>query len=429
MIQDLYKRFVLSTGISTDTRKIEPGNIFFALKGPNFNANKFAQKALSEGASLSVVDEKEFAISPNTLLVKNVLHTLQDLANYHRHQLKIPVIGITGSNGKTTTKELIRAVLSEKYKCQATEGNLNNHIGVPLTILSLQQDTEIAIIEMGANKLGDINELCRIAEPTQGIITNIGKAHTEGFGSFEGVLRGKSELYHWLIQNNGTVFINSEDAILMNMSKRFEKPILYPGPGDYYHCNLIEANPWVTIEDEEKKIIKTQLIGRYNYQNIAAALCIGKYFEVNSGKASSAVAQYIPTNNRSQILSIGTNTIILDAYNANPDSMSAAIQNLSGMEGKNKVLILGDMFELGDLTEVEHRRIGELTLKESFDKVIFCGERMQYAHQGNRNSRYFKSRTELENYIESCIFEDSLILIKGSRGMALEVIAQKIRSS
>jgi UDP-N-acetylmuramoyl-tripeptide--D-alanyl-D-alanine ligase len=429
MIQDLYKRFVLSTGISTDTRKIEPGNIFFALKGPNFNANKFAQKALSEGASLSVVDEKEFAISPNTLLVKNVLHTLQDLANYHRHQLKIPVIGITGSNGKTTTKELIRAVLSEKYKCQATEGNLNNHIGVPLTILSLQQDTEIAIIEMGANKLGDINELCRIAEPTQGIITNIGKAHTEGFGSFEGVLRGKSELYHWLIQNNGTVFINSEDAILMNMSKRFEKPILYPGPGDYYHCNLIEANPWVTIEDEEKKIIKTQLIGRYNYQNIAAALCIGKYFEVNSGKASSAVAQYIPTNNRSQILFIGTNTIILDAYNANPDSMSAAIQNLSGMEGKNKVLILGDMFELGDLTEVEHRRIGELTLKESFDKVIFCGERMQYAHQGNRNSRYFKSRTELENYIESCIFEDSLILIKGSRGMALEVIAQKIRTS
>lgn len=429
MIQDLYKRFVLSTGISTDTRKIEPGNIFFALKGPNFNANKFARKALSEGASLSVVDEKEFAISPNTLLVKNVLHTLQDLANYHRHQLKIPVIGITGSNGKTTTKELIRAVLSEKYKCQATEGNLNNHIGVPLTILSLQQDTEIAIIEMGANKLGDISELCRIAEPTQGIITNIGKAHTEGFGGFEGVLRGKSELYHWLLRNNGTVFINSEDAILMNMSKRFEKPILYPGPGDYYHCNLIEANPWVTIEDEEKKIIKTQLIGRYNYQNIAAALCIGKYFEVNSGKASSAVAQYIPTNNRSQILSIGTNTIILDAYNANPDSMSAAIQNLSGMEGKNKVLILGDMFELGDLTEVEHRRIGELTLKESFDKVIFCGERMQYAHEGNRNSRYFKSRTELENYIESCIFEDSLILIKGSRGMALEVIAQKIRSS
>ena len=429
MIQDLYKRFVLSTGISTDTRKIEPGNIFFALKGPNFNANKFARKALSEGASLSVVDEKEFAISPNTLLVKNVLHTLQDLANYHRHQLKIPVIGITGSNGKTTTKELIRAVLSEKYKCQATEGNLNNHIGVPLTILSLQQDTEIAIIEMGANKLGDISELCRIAEPTQGIITNIGKAHTEGFGGFEGVLRGKSELYHWLLRNNGTVFINSEDAILMNMSKRFEKPILYPGPGDYYHCNLIEANPWVTIEDEEKKIIKTQLIGRYNYQNVAAALCIGKYFEVNSGKASSAVAQYIPTNNRSQILSIGTNTIILDAYNANPDSMSAAIQNLSGMEGKNKVLILGDMFELGDLTEVEHRRIGELTLKESFDKVIFCGERMQYAHEGNRNSRYFKSRTELENYIESCIFEDSLILIKGSRGMALEVIAQKIRSS
>ena len=229
MIQDLYKRFVSSTGISTDTRKIEPGNIFFALKGPNFNANEFAQRALSEGASLSVVDEKEFAVSPNTFLVRNVLETLQDLANHHRRQLNIPVIGITGSNGKTTTKELIKIVLSEKYKCQATEGNLNNHIGVPLTILSLKQDIEVAIIEMGANKIGDINELCHIAEPTHGIITNIGKAHTEGFGGFEGVLRGKSELYHWLIQNNGTVFINSEDPVLMNMSKRFENPVLFPG--------------------------------------------------------------------------------------------------------------------------------------------------------------------------------------------------------
>jgi UDP-N-acetylmuramoyl-tripeptide--D-alanyl-D-alanine ligase len=429
MIQDLYKRFVSSTGISTDTRKIEPGNIFFALKGPNFNANEFAQRALSEGASLSVVDEKEFAVSPNTFLVRNVLETLQDLANHHRRQLNIPVIGITGSNGKTTTKELIKIVLSEKYKCQATEGNLNNHIGVPLTILSLKQDIEVAIIEMGANKIGDINELCHIAEPTHGIITNIGKAHTEGFGGFEGVLRGKSELYHWLIQNNGTVFINSEDPVLMNMSKRFENPVLFPGPDDYYHCSLSEANPWVAIEDEENNLIKTHLIGRYNYQNIAAALCFGKYFDVDSGKAASAVSQYIPSNNRSQVLSIGTNTIILDAYNANPDSMSAAIENLSGMDGKNKILILGDMFELGDLTEEEHRKIGELTMRESFDEVIFCGERMQYASESNKNAKYFKTRTELENYIESCIFEDSLILIKGSRGMALEVIVHKIRSS
>jgi UDP-N-acetylmuramoyl-tripeptide--D-alanyl-D-alanine ligase len=429
MIQDLYKRFVSSTGISTDTRKIEPGNIFFALKGPNFNANEFAQKALSEGASLSVVDQKEFANLTSTLLVKDVLQTLQDLANYHRQQLKIPVIGITGSNGKTTTKELIKTVLSKKYKCQATEGNLNNHIGVPLTILSLKQDIEIAIIEMGANKLGDINELCRIAEPSHGIITNIGKAHIEGFGNFEGVLRGKSELYHWLIENKGTVFINSDDPVLMNMSKRFQDPILYPGTGDYYHCSLKKANPWVIVEDDQQNIIKTHLIGRYNYHNIAAALCIGKYFNVDAGKASLAVSQYIPTNNRSQIISIGTNTIILDAYNANPDSMGAAIRNLSGMEGKNKVLILGDMFELGDLTEEEHRKIGQLTTEESFDNVIFCGERMQYAFEGNRNSRYFKTRAELENYIESCIFEDSLILIKGSRGMALEVIAQKIRSS
>ncbi len=428
MIQDLYKRFVSSTGISTDTRKIEPGNIFFALKGPNFNANEFAQKAISEGAVLSVVDEEEFDLSPNTILVKNTLQTLQDLANHHRRQLKIPVIGITGSNGKTTTKELIRDVLSRKYKCQATEGNLNNHIGVPLTVLSLKQDSEIAIIEMGANKLGDINELCGIAEPTHGIITNIGKAHTEGFGGFEGVLRGKSELYNWLMQNQGTVFINSEDPILMNMSKRFENPILYPRSGDFYQCRLTEANPWVTVEDEGKNIIKTHLIGKYNYQNIAAALCIGKYFDVDPGEAASAVSQYIPANNRSQILSIGTNTIILDAYNANPDSMAAAIENLLGMKGKNKVLILGDMFELGDLSEEEHRRIGDITAKGDFDKVIFCGERMRSAYDSNKNARYFKTRIELENYIESSIFEDSLILIKGSRGMALEVIARKIRT-
>jgi UDP-N-acetylmuramoyl-tripeptide--D-alanyl-D-alanine ligase len=429
MIQDLYKRFVSSNGISTDTRKIEPGNIFFALKGPNFNANKFAQKALSSGASMAVVDEEKYATSTNTIQVNNVLHTLQELANYHRQQLKIPVLGITGSNGKTTTKELIKTVLTKKFKCQATQGNLNNHIGVPLTILSLDKDVEIAIVEMGANKLGDIRELCQIAEPTHGIITNIGKAHTEGFGDFEGVLRGKSELYHWLIQHEGLVFINSEDPVLMNMSKRFENPILYPGADDYSHSSLVEANPWVTLENEGKDIIRTHLIGRYNFSNIAAALCIGKYFGVDPGKASAAVSQYVPSNNRSQVLSIGTNTIILDAYNANPDSMSAAIENLSNMDGDNKVLILGDMFELGSLTEEEHRKIGELTASMSFDEVIFCGERMQYAFEANKSARYFKTRTELENYIESCIFEDSVLLIKGSRGMALEVIAHKIQTS
>jgi len=429
MIQDLYKRFASSTGISIDTRKIEPGNIFFALKGPNFNANEFAQKALSAGASIAVVDDKKFATSSNTILVNNVLHTLQELANYHRRHLKIPVLGITGSNGKTTTKELIKTVLLEKYKCQATQGNLNNHIGVPLTILSLEKDIEIAIIEMGANKLGDINELCQIAEPTHGIITNIGKAHTEGFGNFEGVLRGKSELYHWLIQHNGTVFINSEDPILMKMSKRFDDPILYPGSDDYFHSRLVEANPWVTIENEEKDIIRTHLIGRYNFPNVAAALCIAKYFDIDPGKASAAVSKYIPSNNRSQVLSNGSNTIILDAYNANPDSMQAAIENLSNMEGENKVLILGDMFELGNLTEEEHRKIGELTAMKNFDVVILCGEKMQYAFEANKSARYFKTRSELENYIESCIFEDSLILIKGSRGMALEVIAHKIQTS
>ena len=428
MIQELYKRFLTSSGVSTDTRKIEPGNIFFALKGPNFNANKFAQQALASGASLAVVDEEEYGGDENTLLVDNVLETLQNLARYHRRQLDIPVIGITGSNGKTTTKELIRSALQERYRCQATEGNLNNHIGVPLTLLSLDDKVEIAIVEMGANKIGDITELCQIAEPTHGIITNIGKAHTEGFGDFEGVIRGKSELYHWLIQHKGTVFINSNDPILMNMAKRFEAPVFFPGIDDFYHCQMIAADPYVTISSEGKRQVQTQLIGEYNFSNVAAALCIAKYFEVDPEKAEWAVSQYIPSNNRSQILVKGSNTIILDAYNANPDSMRAAIDNLRNMDARHKILILGDMYELGALTESEHRNIGKITRESGIEEVLLCGENMQYAHEENTQSRYFKTRMALENYIKNCILEDSLILIKASRGMALEVIAQQILS-
>ena len=426
MIPDLYKKFVSSTGISTDTRKISLGNIFFALKGPNFNGNHFVEKALQSGASFAVADDLRLAGSDKVILVKDVLKTLQQLANHHRKHLKIPVLAITGSNGKTTTKELIKTVLERKYICQATEGNLNNHIGVPITLLSLREETQIAIVEMGANKVGDIQELCRLAEPTHGIITNIGKAHTEGFGSFEGVLRGKSELYHWLIQNDGTVFINSLDDILLNMSKRFEKPVFYPQINDYYHCELVGANPWIRIKCNNNKMIRTKLVGSYNFPNIAAALCIGKYFDVPTDEANIAISLYTPSNNRSQVITIGSNTLILDAYNANPDSMKAALENLSIMKAVKKIVILGDMYELGDLTQSEHRAIGKMTSRMGFEEVIFCGERMKYAHLENKTSRYFKTRPELENYIENRKFTDCLILIKGSRAMTLEVIVQKI---
>jgi len=279
---------------------------------------------------------------------------------------------------------------------------------------------------MGANKVGDIQELCRLAEPTHGIITNIGKAHTEGFGSFEGVLRGKSELYHWLIQNDGTVFINSLDDILLNMSKRFEKPVFYPQINDYYHCELVGANPWIRIKCNNNKMIRTKLVGSYNFPNIAAALCIGKYFDVPTDEANIAISLYTPSNNRSQVITIGSNTLILDAYNANPDSMKAALENLSIMKAVKKIVILGDMYELGDLTQSEHRAIGKMTSRMGFEEVIFCGERMKYAHLENKTSRYFKTRPELENYIENRKFTDCLILIKGSRAMTLEVIVQKI---
>lgn len=422
MIQQLYQKFIKSTGVSTDTRKINPGNIFFALRGPNFNANEFSDEALNAGASLSVIDDPVFDRSPHTFLVDDVLKTLQELASFHRRQLDIPFLAITGSNGKTTTKELIRAVLDKKYTCHATAGNLNNHIGVPLTILQIRHGVEIAIIEMGANKPGDIKELCSIAEPTHGIITNIGKAHIEGFGSFEGVKREKSELYNWLVKKAGTVFINSQDQVLMELSKQFHEPVLFPRLHDFYHCELVGADPWIRIKTDNGQLLRSNLLGKYNFPNVAAALCIGKYFAVEDLKAHEAISEYVPDNNRSQVIQNGSNTIILDAYNANPDSMKAALENLVNMEGSGKVAILGDMYELGDEAETEHRTIGQLTAEAGLQNIIFCGELMAYAHRENPNSTYFKNRPDLENYIKNRHFNDSIILIKASRGMALESI-------
>src|SRR5690606_10410469 len=294
----------------------------------------------------------------------------------HRDQLTIPVIGLTGSNGKTTSKELLHAVLAKKFKTFATKGNLNNHIGVPLSLLSIDDTIEIAVIEMGANHLGEIADLCTIANPTHGFITNIGKAHIGTFGGFDNIIRGKSELYMHLINHQGVVFINSQNPILFNMAKRFKDPILYPAKGDYFHCELISADPYVKIRTEDGQEAETKLIGAYNFENVANALCIGKFFGVDATLALQAVAEYEPANMRSQVIRKNSNTIILDAYNANPSSMEAAIKNLAGMKAQHKVLILGDMFELEEEAETEHRHIGKLILDLGFTDVLLCGELM-----------------------------------------------------
>jgi UDP-N-acetylmuramoyl-tripeptide--D-alanyl-D-alanine ligase len=419
-IASLYQLYLKSGKVSTDTRQIAPGSLFFAIKGPKYNANAFAQEALSKGASYAVVDEKEYVIGEQTILVQDGLTALQQLAMYHRDQLEIPVIGLTGSNGKTTSKELVNAVLSKKYKTLATKGNLNNHIGVPLTILSIDSSVEIAIIEMGANHVGEIALLSSIAMPTHGFITNIGKAHIGTFGGFENIIRGKSELYQHLITQDGVVFINSQNPILANMAKRFKKPLFYPAKGDYYQSQLISADPFIKIETEDGTILNTQMIGSYNFENIATALCIGKYFGVEPAKAEQAVVEYVPGNMRSQIIQKGTNTIILDAYNANPSSMQAAVESLAGMKAKNKVAILGDMYELEEEAEKEHRTLGKLLQEKKLDRVYLCGTLIRAAKEECPAARHFETRELLIDELKKNPITDSTILVKASRGMGLE---------
>lgn len=418
-IESLYKIFKTSTGVCTDTRQITEGVIYFSLKGANFNGNKFAEAALKSGAAYAIVDEKEYQTNDQCILVDDCLRTLQHLANYHRRHFDIPFIAITGSNGKTTSKELIHVVLSTKYKTYATKGNLNNHIGIPLTILAIKPDAEIAIIEMGANHQKEIEGYCQIAEPTHGIITNVGKAHLDGFGGFEGVKKGKGELYQYLDTTNGKVFLNSANSILMEMNP-IGGAITYPNPNDFYHCSLIDTNPFIRFKAENGEIVNTQLIGSYNFDNIAAALCIGKYFKVTESLANKAIADYVSDNNRSQIVNKGTNTIVLDAYNANPSSMSAAIENFAKLEGANKLVILGDMFELGPESEPEHQKLGQLVNEKNFATNIFCGVHMKHAADKCSNSLYFTDRAELEKHLSNQKYSHAKILVKGSRGMGLE---------
>lgn len=423
-IQKLYQKYRESGKVSTDTRQITPGSVFFALKGDKFNANAFAADALTKGASVAVVDEAQYAIDDRYFLVNDSLEALQQLARHHRSQLKIPVIGLTGSNGKTTSKELLNAVLSKKFKTFATKGNLNNHIGVPLTILSIDDSIELAIVEMGANHVGEIALLCSIANPTHGFITNIGKAHIGTFGGFENIIRAKSELYQYLITTSGQVFINSKNEILNNMAKRFAKPLFYPAKGDYYACELLESDPFLKIKAENGNEIVTQLVGGYNFENAAAALCIGKFFGVDAEDANLAIATYAPGNMRSQIVKKESNTIILDAYNANPSSMAAAIDNLAAMNAANKIVILGDMFELEDEAEAEHRAIGKLLKQKNFDKVYLCGKLMQAAKQEFALALLFEKKEELIAELKKKPIQNATILVKASRGIGLETVVE-----
>ncbi|MCR9252357.1 MAG: UDP-N-acetylmuramoyl-tripeptide--D-alanyl-D-alanine ligase [bacterium] len=412
-IEFLYSKFLQSDGVCTDTRKISKGNMFFALKGPNFNGNKYAEAAIEAGAKFAVVDEKEYDLGEEYILVEDVLTALQDLARFYRSRFKNPVFGLTGSNGKTTTKELINEVLSKKYITSATAGNLNNHIGVPLTVLDILPQTEIAIVEMGASAVGEIALLSSICDPDAGLITNIGKAHTETFGGIEGVIRGKSELFDHLRKKDAQVFINQNDKVLSNMAKRFPTGISYP-PVDLM---LVSANPFLVYSVGDKEVV-TNLIGDYNFDNIGAAVAIGRYYSVPENDIHQAISQYTPTNNRSQVVKEGSNQIIQDAYNANPDSMKAAVVNLSNLDGK-KVAILGDMNELED-PEEEHKALGELVGSLNFDQVIFCGKQIEAASKVLPGSLYFGNTSALIDHLSNHKFENSSILVKASRGLQFE---------
>ena len=421
-ISQLYDCFLACKGVSTDTRQITEDCLFVALRGDKFDGNLYAKDALEKGAKYAIVDNSDFAVDNRYLLVDNSLEALQALAHYHRKQLIIPVVGLTGSNGKTTTKELIAVVLSKKYKTYATKGNLNNHIGVPLTLLAIDKSYEMAVVEMGANHQKEIELLCRIAEPTHGLITNIGKAHLEGFGGIEGVRKGKGELYDWLVSSGGTVFVNGANPTLLEMAqeRNFKESVAYLTDSDV--LQMLESSPFVNYQIAEEKTIQTHLTGRYNFENIAAALAIGTYFGVPDQDANQAVADYNPTNNRSQIIQKGTNTLIMDAYNANPSSMAAAIENFGKLEAERKMVILGDMLELGEESPEEHLALGKLVAQQKFDIVILAGKLMKDALPALPKAYYFPDKFSLHNWIVDHPQHTTHVLIKGSRGMGLETV-------
>ena len=421
-IATIYNYFLQSTGIATDTRKIYANNMFVALKGDNFNGNKFALSALENGAKFAIIDEIEYKLDERFILVENALETLQKLANYHRNQLKITIVGLTGSNGKTTTKELIHAVLSQKYNTKATVGNLNNHIGVPLTLLSFDKTTEIGIVEMGANHQKEIELLCSICQPDFGYITNFGKAHLEGFGGTEGVIKGKSELYDYLHSNQKIAFVNTNDAIQNEKTKNINSINFgLNTPENFVSITKIETNPMVKIEFDNT-IIQSHLIGLYNANNINAAITIGKHFGVSNEKIKFGLENYIPNNNRSQLIEKNSNKIILDAYNANPSSMNAALTNFFQLTEKNKVAILGDMFELGIESSDEHKRLVEFCMNQTEMIFYFIGNDFFNHKNSNTNMNFYETFESFQTNFTKLKTESSFLLIKGSRGMSLERI-------
>ncbi|UBM57757.1 UDP-N-acetylmuramoyl-tripeptide--D-alanyl-D-alanine ligase [Marinilongibacter aquaticus] len=424
-IEELYTLFLKSSGVCTDTRKIEKDCLFFALKGGNFNGNAFAKEALAKGALYAVIDEKEYK-GADCLLVEDVLETLQELANYHRKQFDIPVFALTGSNGKTTNKELLKAVLSKKYKVHATQGNLNNHIGVPLTLLSMPKETEMAIVEMGANHQREIAMLCAIAEPTHGLITNIGKAHLEGFGGEAGIEKGKGELYDYLKNAQAYAFVNETDPKLMEMVKARQMILVvyYGKPG----LQMLSASPQVVFKiSEEGESVSSHLSGEYNFKNIENAVAVGQYFNVPDESIAEAISAYNPDNNRSQKVEKGSNVVYLDAYNANPSSMEAALRNFIQLETEGpKMVILGDMFELGEYSQAEHEKVGALVAQGKFDLVVLYGENMKAALEHLPLAYYFTDKFSLHNWIHDLKLENYTVLIKGSRGVALETAVKFI---
>ncbi|MFV8341326.1 UDP-N-acetylmuramoyl-tripeptide--D-alanyl-D-alanine ligase [Flavobacterium sp. XS2P39] len=419
-INYIHSLFLKCKSVSIDTRKIESNSLFVAIRGERFDANTFAKEALEKGASYVIIDNKAYFIDQRTILVEDSLVALQALAKYHREYLKLPIIALTGSNGKTTTKELINVVLSKKYKTKATVGNLNNHIGVPLTLLSFTSETEIGIVEMGANHKKEIEFLCALAQPDYGYITNFGKAHLEGFGGVEGVISAKSEMYQYLSENDKLAFINLEDPIQVEKAKTL-KSYSFGINKENANVNItgVKANPFVVIQ-YSGLTIQSHLIGLYNANNINAALAIGKYFGVDDTAAKDALEGYVPENNRSQLLSKGTNQIILDAYNANPSSMAVAIENFIQLESPSKIMILGDMFELGQESQQEHQAIVTTLLKEQNVQSYFVGSLFYSNRIEAGHFHFYETFDAFSSHLKEIKIENSTLLIKGSRGMALE---------
>jgi UDP-N-acetylmuramoyl-tripeptide--D-alanyl-D-alanine ligase len=423
-IKQIYKLFKAHPEVITDSRKIENGCLFFALKGDKFNGNQFANDALNKGAAFAFVDEKKYNTSEKTILVENVLQTLQELANFHRKQLKIPIIAITGSNGKTTTKELISAILSEKYQVAFTQGNLNNHIGVPLTLLQMNKRTEIGVVEMGANHPYEIGDLCTIADPDFGMITNIGLAHLEGFGSFEIIKKTKAELYEHLKRKGGTIFYNNDNPILQELIGDYSRKVSFGRINADFTGEPVSSPPFVHAKVNFSKgalYLNTQLTGHYNFENLMAAACIGNYFQVEPLKIQAAIKNYQPQNNRSQLIEKNGLQIIMDAYNANPTSMQASIESFVSMFPSPRFLILGDMLELGDQSLQEHISILEQTKKHPFETVFLVGPVFKEAAQ---NSSYFtfSDVSVLCSHLNQNPIKKGSLLIKGSRGIQLEKV-------